>query len=271
MKTLVFGVVTFIGVAVQAATLTTSPITGAGYPSTLPQEEWITDDSGQTRWWITSAVAGGTVAEIRNSNLFGSDNIGTQAFYFRGSGTGAWVYAAFDFGGYLNAGETVSFDVISAWGDGFREIRFGWLGLGDYHFLGNGLNLVDGSDNPLYGDTYQRAFSFELKALVGNDYSIRVFNKTPSESNPAWENTRTVNKPTGMIGGVEFVVGGLWTIDDDGNTVYPFDTGGAQAANIDNTGFFVNNISITPEPSTPMLMGLGLAGLAILRRTRKNA
>ena len=250
MKSIIIALASFITTVAQAATLTTSPITGAGYPSTLPRDADTTDG----RWYIITRV--GTVAEIRNSNLFGSDNIGAQAFYFRGAGNGGYADAFFKFGSNLNAGETVSFDVISAWGDGVRGIQFGTLG---EYTLGGGLNLVGGPANPLYGDTYQRAFSFELKALVGNDYSIRVFNKTPSESNPAWDNTRTVNSTTG-INEILFFTGDLPAA---------FDTGGLEASNIDNTGFFVNNISIIPEPSTPLLMGLGLAGLLALRKNRK--
>jgi hypothetical protein len=34
---------------------------------------------------------------------------------------------------------------------------------------------------------------------------------------------------------------------------------------------YANNLEIIPEPSSSLLMGLGLAGLAILRRVRKNA
>ena len=44
-------------------------------------------------------------------------------------------------------------------------------------------------------------------------------------------------------------------------------TGGGDANNL-----LANNLQIIPEPSTPLLMGLGLAGLAVLRlrRVRKN-
>ena len=38
-----------------------------------------------------------------------------------------------------------------------------------------------------------------------------------------------------------------------------------------SSGSNLNSYTLIPEPSTPLLMVLGLAGLAVLRRTRKNA
>ena len=47
---------------------------------------------------------------------------------------------------------------------------------------------------------------------------------------------------------------------------------GIASADIDNFGLMMNNFSVIPEPSSSLLMGLGLAGLAVLRlrRVRKN-
>jgi hypothetical protein len=38
-----------------------------------------------------------------------------------------------------------------------------------------------------------------------------------------------------------------------------------------SSGSSLNGYTLIPEPSSSLLMGLGLAGLAVLRRTRKNA
>ncbi|NDB36184.1 MAG: PEP-CTERM sorting domain-containing protein, partial [Flavobacteriia bacterium] len=52
----------------------------------------------------------------------------------------------------------------------------------------------------------------------------------------------------------------------DNFRLYVSGTDDANAAN----NFYANNLLIIPEPSTPLLMGLGLAGLLALRRTRKD-
>ena len=127
--------------------------------------------------------------------------------------------------------------------------------------------------------------------LLGLNYSI-----TPSGGGDSWQFIQTPNTISGNV--QEWNVSGLnlnllsglaegtytfkyyfsvqynsWTGSATvlGTT---YDAAGVQAgagnspnlANASSTSF-----SVIPEPSSSLLMGLGLAGLAVLRRTRKNA
>lgn len=246
MKKLLVALSALVGVATQAATLTVSPITGAAYPGGLVRN----GDTPDFRWYTDNNA--GTVADIRNSVILSSPaGIGSQAFYFRGAGDGSYVNAYFKFLGNLAVNESVSFDVISYWGDGVRGIDFGTLG---NYTLGNGL-FLSGTATALDATSYQRVFNFKLSALLGNDYTIEV----TSKSGPAFSNTRTINTIS-TIGEIKFYAGALPS---------NFNTGGQNVGDLDNTGFFVNNFVVIPEPSTPLLMGLGLAGLLALRKNRK--
>jgi hypothetical protein len=70
-----------------------------------------------------------------------------------------------------------------------------------------------------------------------------------------------------IVRGSDTYTSGLITGALNGFKLYAGDLGGGEG----ERNLYANNLQIVPEPSSSLLMGLGLAGLAVLRRSRKNA
>jgi len=245
MKTFVFGVVTFIGVAVQAATLTTAPLTGSDFPSWGPGFD-------NARWYVSNT--NGVAASIRNSTQNGRGDIGANAFFIRGADGGAYIDAYFKLGGALNVGESVSFDFVYSWGGGTRGIEFisGADKVSFTHSGSDALNFVNlaGTASAIYNEGLNSPFRITASATGANQLTI----ETTNLQNSAFKDTKIVTMAVSGLNEIKFYTGAL---------------GAVTPADIDNYGLMMNNFSVIPEPSTPLLMGLGLAGLIALRKNRK--
>ena len=93
--------------------------------------------------------------------------------------------------------------------------------------------------------------------------------ENPSYPNYKWSTTgQTTNLLDGLaVGSYQLAVyfetnGSYWTGSQQFYSINPDNNGGAN---------YVASFNVVPEPSTGTLMGLGIAGLLVVRRIRKNA
>ena len=233
----------------QAATLTTTTLTGADFSGWGPGTD-------VQRWYVSTTT--GTAASVRDSTQNGRGSIGANSFFIRGADGGGYIDAFFKLGGGLNVGESVSFDFVYSWSGGTRGIEFnsGADKVSFTHSGSNALNFVNvaGTASAIYTDGFNSPFRITASATGANQLTI----ETTNLQNSAFKDTQIVTMEVSGLNEIKFYTGGL------GASFNP--------AVIDNTGLMMNNFSVIPEPSSSLLMGLGLAGLAVLRlrRVRKN-
>ena len=233
----------------QAATLTTTTLTGADFPGWGPGTD-------VQRWFVSTTT--GTAASVRDSTQNARGSIGANSFFIRGADGGGYIDTIFKLGGGLNVGESVSFDFVYSWSDGTRGIEFnsGANRVSFTHAGSAALKFVnlEGTASAIYSEGFNSPFRITASATSANQLTI----ETTNLQNSAFKNTQIVTMAVSGLNEIKFYTGGLGASFDP--------------AVIDNTGLMMNNFSVIPEPSTPLLMGLGVAGLAVLRlrRVRKN-
>ena len=231
----------------QAATLTTSTLTGADFPGWGP-------GTNEQRWFVSTTT--GTAASVRDSTQNGRGSIGANSFFIRGADGGGYIDAFFKLGGGLNVGESVSFDFVYSWGGGTRGIEFisGTDTVSFTHSGSDALNFVNlaGTASAIYDNGFNSPFRITASATGANQLTI----ETTNLQNSAFKDTQIVTMAVSGLNEIKFYTGGLGA--------------GIAPADIDNFGLMMNNLSVIPEPSSSLLMGLGLAGLFALRRVRKN-
>ena len=233
----------------QAATLTTSTLTGADFPGWGP-------GTNEQRWFVSTTT--GTAASVRDSTQNGRGSIGANSFFIRGADGVGYIDAFFKLGGGLNVGESVSFDFVYSWSDGTRGIEFisGTDKVSFTHSGSDALNFVNlaGTASAIYDNGFNSPFRITASATGANQLTI----ETTNLQNSAFKDTQIVTMAVSGLNEIKFYTGGLGE--------------GTDSADIDNFGLMMNNFSVIPEPSSSLLMGLGLAGLAVLRlrRVRKN-
>jgi hypothetical protein len=152
-------------------------------------------------------------------------------------------------GGALTAGQSFLIELGVDFRNGFK-----------------GIDLFSGASQTVWnfnvgGDTYSPGgapLSISVAPYAANSvFSIRANQLTSSTFevlvSRGGSNLYTSAAIDGAVNGFKLYIGET--------------TGGGDANNL-----LANNLQIIPEPSTPLLMGLGLAGLAVLRlcRVRKN-
>jgi hypothetical protein len=219
--------------------------------------------SGFSSWTIstvttgTSAYAGAFIGDPNGSGI----NFGTQAFGLYANGArpvSVDVSRSFTGGALLN-GQKFSFQYAINWDADSGEKGFnlwtgapgsGWLlNVKQRGYPGNVFFNYSGSSEEIntnigYG-TGPMTWTFEMlsatslgvSATARDGSSAAVFNQTIT----------IADAPLSF-------------------NFYASNMGGGDQRNP-----YFNNLSLVPEPSSSLLMGMGLAGLAVLRRTRKNA
>lgn len=233
----------------QAATLTTTTQTGADFPGWGPGTD-------VQRWFVSTTT--GTAASVRDSTQNERGSIGANSFFIRGADGGGYIDAFFKLGDGLNVGESVSFDFVYSWNGGTRGIEFnsGAVKVSFTHSGSNALNFVNvaGTASAIYTDGFNSPFRITASATGANQLTI----ETTNLQNSAFKDTQIVTMAVSGLNEIKFYTGGLGA--------------GIASADIDNFGLMMNNFSVIPEPSSSLLMGLGVAGLAVLRlrRVRKN-
>lgn len=241
---LLFALSTFVS---QAATLTTTTLTGADFPGWGP-------GTNEQRWFVSTTT--GTAASVRDSTQNGRGSIGANSFFIRGADGGGYIDAFFKLGGGLTVGESVSFDFVYSWSGGTRGIEFnsGADKVSFTHSGSNALNFVNlaGTASAISNDGFNSPFRITASATSANQLTI----ETTNLQNSAFKDTQIVTMAVSGLNEIKFYTGGLGE--------------GIASADIDNFGLMMNNFSVIPEPSSSLLMGLGLAGLFALRRVRKN-
>ena len=137
----------------------------------------------------------------------------------------------------------------------------------------SGAELKTNSDNGDYQNSGNFARMFYAVTAVGvNPSSFTTLNMSlTSEAWPnyTWANTATsANLLQGLaVGSYQLAVyfetnGSYWTGSQQFYTINPDNNSGAN---------YVATFNVVPEPSTGMMMGLGIAGLLVVRRFRKKA
>jgi hypothetical protein len=200
-----------------------------------------------------SQGSGGAGIFIGNPALAGISGMSTNSFGFYanplGSGANAEVSRSFD--SAMAVGNTFSF----LWGLNFDSndansnrgfnLRSGATQLININMANSAAITINGS--PLFSQYGTQAFT--LNFTYESSGNIRV-------AGIGRDGTEAFNQVVSVAAGAP------------DNFVFYFNATDTDAG--DNRQMYLNNLQIIPEPSTPLLIGLGLAGLLTLRKTRKT-
>jgi hypothetical protein len=207
-------------------------------PANSPFSNWDlwTTDTGTNAWaghYIAAPAAG-------MANLGASFTI-----YGNGtSGTFANAQRTFD-GGPLTEGQSFQISLATAWRAGSKGIELfdsSWNKLFDFNVSSDN-HYVNGT---LLNSTYAQDSRWDITARQVNSTQLQVTLIRGSD----------ISYTSGLISG-----------SLNAFKIYAGNLGGSEP----ERNLYANNLAIVPEPSTGMLMGLGVAGLLVVRRIRKSA
>jgi len=262
MMNIILTIVTTLAVnfSALAANLATDDASSAAYTSGWVVgsnggsgfQAWSFDLNNGATFRTSDVVASG--AFIGDSTQNGRDSInssGNKAFGLYANvpnGNEAFVSAYRKFsGGALSVGQTFSIDYSQSWNTGNRGINFLAGGSQVLNLGMGGGDALSFGGNQIYSSIFNEAIRFAFEVTSATQIKVTF---TPLNSTTLTTQTATAT---------------ITALPDEFQLYY---SGGA-TTNGSNSEPFFNNLSVIPEPSTPLLMGLGLAGLLALSRTRK--
>lgn len=203
---------------------------------------------------------GGSAFSIGDSSQGGRPTIGSSAFFigpgnFNGANQG-YGNAFFALTSPLSIGQTLSFDINFLFNNGTKGFELQTAGGAVSLFKvqqewAEPVNATGGSivgTNNVLANGFQKALRVEAESVTGG-----------------------INFRIKEAGAGSFIIDNSFTTADALGQIrfYAGNTDPTQDANQASQGIYFNNITVIPEPSTPLLMGLGLAGLLALRKNRK--
>jgi hypothetical protein len=251
MKNTILTIIAALGLSFASSAATVGVDTVSNYgtswangsdPASSPFSNWNLSTSGNAGFYIGAPAVG--MANLGSSfamyGNFTSDDLtvpGDQSL----SGY-ANAQRTFD-DGPLAAGQSFKISLATAYRDGAK-----------------GINLLSDNLTQLFNFNVTSGAYYAGGALLSWAYS----------ASSQWDLTATQVSSTQLevtiVRGSEIYTSGLIIGALNGFKLYAGDLGGSEG----ERNLYANNLQIIPEPSTPLLMGLGLAGLFALRRVRKN-
>ena len=253
MKNIILTIVAALAVSFNAFAANLGLESASSYTTAT----WIEGSgAGIGKWYFT--MGSSTVKGISDSAQGGRVSVGSSAFNLQAGLSSEYSNAFFVFeGGALTVGQTVSLDANYLWNGGFRGIEFQAGGTSLFRaehasdaiqFKGTDITTAD--IIPTSQNAYQRALTYSVRQVDASNVEFKA--SILGSATPVFSSTFAASG----ISQIKFYAGGTAT----------------ELVNQPNYGLYFNNINVIPEPSTPLLMGLGLAGLAVLRlrRVRKN-
>ena len=257
MKNIILTIVTALAVSFNAFAANLGLESASSYTTAT----WIEGSgAGIGKWYFTMD----TVKGISDSEQGGRVSVGSSAFNLQaGLSSNQYSNAFFVFeGGALTVGQTVSLDANYLWNRGFRGIEFQAGGTSLFRaehasdaiqFKGTDITTAD--IIPISQNAYQRALTYSVRQVDASNVEFKA--SILGSATPVFSSTFAASG----ISQIKFYAGDTAT-----------ELVATELVDQPNYGLYFNNINVIPEPSTPLLMGLGLAGLAVLRlrRVRKN-
>ena len=251
MKNIILTIVAALAVNFSALAANIGVDTVSSYGGTWSNES-DPASSPFSNWnlWITGTGASPVAGHYIGAPAAGMANLGNSFVLY---GTGASdVYAnaqrTFD-GGPLTTGQSFQISLATA-----------------YRAGGKGIELFDSSWNKL--------FSFNVtddKHFAGGSELLNGANTWGYGADSRWDITATQVDSTqlqvNIVRGSDTYTSGLITGSLSAFKLYAGNLQGSEG----ERNLYANNLQIVPEPSTGMLMGLGVAGLLVVRRIRKSA
>jgi len=256
MKNIILTIVAALAVSFNAFAANLGLESASSYTTAT----WIEGSgAGIGKWYFT--MDSSTVKGISDSAQGGRVSVGSSAFNLQAGLSSEYSNAFFVFeGGALTVGQTVSLDANYLWNGGVRGIEFQAEGTSLFRaehafsdaiqFKGTGITTAD--IIPASQNAFQRALTYSVRQVDASNVEFKA--SILGSATPVFSSTFAASG----ISQIKFYAG---------DTV-------AELVNQPNYGLYFNNINVViPEPSSSLLMGLGLAGLAVLRlrRVRKNA
>ena len=266
MKNIILTIVAALAVNFSALAANIGTESGTSYTTST----WINGVTSSVGTWQLYGDSGsrGTSPTINYAPSFsiadssqgGRASIGTSAFTLGVPDSySAFSKAMFTFGGgSLLTGQSVSFDLNFLWSGGKRGFAFqdsaGVALFGAAHEWDDPLVAYNGgltSNTTALSNAYQKAVTV-FASRSGSTVNWSIFEKGGS--------TALVSSSSSLGAGQNVDKIYFYAGDNQG-----------MGANVNNFSMSINNINVVPEPSTGMLMGLGVAGLLVVRRFRKSA